>query len=332
MSVKTKFISSESDHLGSVKTMVADNDRVWAAVAFWGAGVEEVFKPKPGCDVRIICNLHSGGCNPEVIKTLIDRFSKEAVKQLNNLHAKVVIGDSSALIGSANLSANGLGLEGTELTKWREASVLTSDPELYADTEKWFRELWAAAKSIEAEHLVEAQRRWQLRRFLGKQKRQVFEGFIADMPPEVLAVDEIQVIVWRDKVSDKSRKTFAKLKNQYSDMNVGRLDYYEDAVNLPTSGTFISVYYGAKGAIKIDGAFSRLAELDPKPTKTSSIQIVKKETTVLGRDFSPEEKQKLVLKIAPNIKKAWDRDEEEEGPGPVITLAEAIHGLKPAAR
>lgn len=324
--VKTKFISTESDHLSSVKTIVATDTRIWAAVAFWGRGIEEVFKTKPGCDTRVICNLNSGGCNPDVIKTLIDRYAKGAVRQLNNLHAKVVIGDSSALIGSANFSANGLGLEGAELTKWREASVLTSDPELYAHTEKWFEALWQASKSIETKDLTEAQHRWKLRRLLRKQKGQTFGGFIADMPPEVLASEKIYVTVWRDEASDRAHKSFNKFKKSHSGLNVGQFDFFEDATNLPPSGTLISVYLGARGAIKIEGLYLRKANLDPMGNKSNSIQIVEKKSDILGRVFSRVERDRLLLKISANVRLAWER--EESGNGPVISLEEAIYGLK----
>jgi hypothetical protein len=306
--------------------MVAADSRIWAAVAFWGRGIEEVFRTKAGCEVRIICNLESGGCNPEVIKTLIDGYSKGAVKQLNNLHAKVVIGDSSALIGSANFSANGLGLEGAELTKWREASVLTSDPELLAQTEKWFEGLWKVSKPIETRDLLEAQRRWDLRRLMRKQKGRPFGGFIADMPREILASEKISVIVWRDKASDKAQKTFSRFKKAHSGLNVGEFDFFEDATNLPSTGTLISVYFGARGAMTIDGLYLRKAKLDLPVEKFKSIQIIEKKDDILGRAFSQLERDKLLAKISANVRLAWELD--GDGNGPVISLEEAIYGLK----
>lgn len=70
----------------------------------------------------------------------MDRDS-QYIRHVENLHAKVVIGPKSALIGSANLTRAGLA-ERTEM------SVLIEEGEKIEELEKWFDELWGKARTI----------------------------------------------------------------------------------------------------------------------------------------------------------------------------------------
>ncbi|MFZ3184307.1 MAG: phospholipase D family protein, partial [Pseudomonas sp.] len=115
---------SEDAYLANVKSLLAESTAVDIAVAFWGRGAEPLI-PQKGKKLRILCNLGMGGTNPEVISTLRTYPSVE-IKNLDRLHAKVMIGDQQAIIGSANCSANGLNFEGEELAGWHEAGYRVS--------------------------------------------------------------------------------------------------------------------------------------------------------------------------------------------------------------
>lgn len=82
-------------------------------MAFWGKGAESLIFPRPP-HLQIVCNLKSGATNPKVIESIPRAF----VRQHDALHAKVYIGDDTAIICSANASANGLGFEGREQDLW----------------------------------------------------------------------------------------------------------------------------------------------------------------------------------------------------------------------
>lgn len=129
------------------------------AVAFWGRGAAE--KVITGKGARLICNLASGGTNPHEIEKLIKHGCD--VRQNDRLHAKVYIGGGRAVITSANLSANGLGLEGDEVAHWREAGVVTSDVQPVAE---WFDELWSDSdtRKISNEDLKKSKKLWEHRR------------------------------------------------------------------------------------------------------------------------------------------------------------------------
>lgn len=126
------------------------------AVAFWGKGAD--YNLRGPC--RIVCDLGSGACNPEVIRQLLKR-DKCVVLKLSGLHAKVVIGSNGAVVSSANMSINGLGAEGSDASGTIEAGYFlpARQPE-YQEVVTWFDELWEVATAISEIDLVDAQEKW----------------------------------------------------------------------------------------------------------------------------------------------------------------------------
>ncbi len=125
------------------------------AVAFWGAGAADTLGIKPGTKTRIVCNLMSGGTNPKEIRKLQERGAE--VRQLNDLHAKIgVVGDMS-FIGSSNMSANGLGAEGSA-AHWREANAVYGKAR--REIAKMFKAYWKASKAITEDDLTAAAAAW----------------------------------------------------------------------------------------------------------------------------------------------------------------------------
>jgi len=132
---------------------------VRCAVAFWGFGASELLRSAGNRNIRIICNLRSGATNPGEIEKL--EKSGILVLQNDSLHAKVYINDKHAVVTSANVSSNGLGLEGNETARWIEAGVLTSD---IRNVNEWFEDLWVNSRAITKNDLREAKRTWKLHR------------------------------------------------------------------------------------------------------------------------------------------------------------------------
>ena len=79
------------------------------AVAYWGTGATKLTgierHPDPG-QIRVICDLLSGFCNPTEIKGLI--WLGVRVRTLDRLHAKVWMSGDDIIVGSANASMNAL--------------------------------------------------------------------------------------------------------------------------------------------------------------------------------------------------------------------------------
>ncbi|EGF91085.1 hypothetical protein ABI_24980 [Asticcacaulis biprosthecium C19] len=125
------------------------------AVAFWGNGAELRLPNKGQGDFRVICNLTSNGTNPYTI----EKLKLENVRHSPGLHAKVYIGDQTAIIGSANVSTNGLGSENVAET-WLEAGVVVKKT---AAIDAWFETLWDDALEISDADLSRAKVLWDRR-------------------------------------------------------------------------------------------------------------------------------------------------------------------------
>lgn len=106
------FVTS-ADYENAVASIAEEKGELLVAVAFWGRGAESIVHRRRGKPVKIICNLTSGGTNPATIETL-QGIDKVILKQCDRLHAKVIVGSKTAVVGSANFSCNGLNLEGEE--------------------------------------------------------------------------------------------------------------------------------------------------------------------------------------------------------------------------
>ncbi len=149
--MSTRFLHGH-ELTAAIRDILAETD-VRAAVAFWGRGCEEWVA---GSNARIIANLRMGGTNPHALKKL-----KGRLKRCDRLHAKVFVGHETAVVASANVSINGLALEGAEAASWIEAGIVTSDIALIAE---WFEDLWedGAHEIIDADW-KRAEDAWKLR-------------------------------------------------------------------------------------------------------------------------------------------------------------------------
>ncbi|WP_433704454.1 hypothetical protein [Paraburkholderia sacchari] len=129
------------------------------AVAFWGASAD--LHLKGAC--RIVCDLQSGACNPQVIRK-IRHHPTRVVLQLDDLHAKIVITSGGAIVSSANMSTNGLGCEGGDASGTIEAGYLIHPgTEDFRTVELWFEGIWAKARPITERDLSLAEQKWKFR-------------------------------------------------------------------------------------------------------------------------------------------------------------------------
>ena len=129
------------------------------AVAFWGKGSESWVT---GPSAKVICNLATGGSNPHALRRLQERTGVE-LRQCDSLHAKVYLAAERAIVSSANVSANGLGLEGIEQSSWIEAGVTMPES---TEVRAWFDELWKdknRTRGITSADWVRAEADWQQR-------------------------------------------------------------------------------------------------------------------------------------------------------------------------
>lgn len=154
----SQFVFGES-YRKEVKTLLASEGNIDVAVAFVGEGANLWFSGKK-TTYRIIINLASGATNPSEIEE-ISKSKNCKIKQLDNLHAKVFISNTATIVGSANLSANGLGLEGNETANLEEAGFVISPS---TSNRQWFEDMWSKSREISKDDLKLAHEKWALRR------------------------------------------------------------------------------------------------------------------------------------------------------------------------
>lgn len=145
----------------AINSLLMNETCLRIAVAFIGDGASQWINPAAE-DVKIVCNLAMNGTNPTEVQKLIQRFGQENVKQIEKLHTKLYIGSEYAIVGSANLSANGLGNQPTAL---REAGYkFKLDRPSGKRSLDWFDDvLWADAREITDQDLQDAAERWKCR-------------------------------------------------------------------------------------------------------------------------------------------------------------------------
>lgn len=140
------FLEGES-YSRAVKLIATTSEPVDMAIAFWGSGASRMLTASLGAHRRIVCDLVSGGTNPDEVRKLCT-MSHVTVKHCKNLHAKVLVTDTQALIGSANFSANGVGWEEGMAGKLVEAGYHVLDMAQVRGIQAWFDKLFDTSEPI----------------------------------------------------------------------------------------------------------------------------------------------------------------------------------------
>jgi hypothetical protein len=327
------FVTSKS-YEKALRELIAEEGELVLAVAFWGQGAEKIVHSRPGRKLKMICNLQSGATNPETIDR-IRRINQVEVKQHDRLHAKVLAGARAALIGSANLSCNGLNLEAEELKGWEEAGFVTKDSEQLRVIRTWFRSLWKKARPVEDEDLQDARIRWKRRRSTriktGKTTNQNYftlEGLsrsdLRDRP--------VYLAIYRDHLSNEARDAYRKeqqkMGSQKSSTFPKKLPpMYEGWPELPKNAYLIDLYYGKLGSLQCDGVFTRVFDIKFKYRNrtTGHLAICRKENDIFGQQFPSSEAKRFAESLKPYIKNIWNSPNAiGDESGKVIPLIDAL--------
>lgn len=294
------FLNSEN-YLDQVKQLADSSQSLDLAVAFWGNGAEKLFENWQGGSLKILCNLSSGGTNPHTIRQLMALPGAE-VRQANDLHAKVMLGESAALIGSANFSANGLGYEGNECTGWQEAGMRVDAPAQLGPIRTWFNRMWEVNKdnTISDQDLLSAQVNWDKRRAAIPA---VNEGApLLEQSLSAIKGRPIYLAIYRWSASEKAWQDFESVKEKVQQAG-GRtrktLDFFENwsdegGNRLPEDGQIIIVYSGSKGAVRVENIWRRAPALD-----TGNIKILTREPSAGGWILPRADQDKLAERLKP---------------------------------
>lgn len=300
------FLTS-SDYQQAVTALAADEEELLAAVAFWGKEADQLICPRAGQRARLICNLDSGATNPQVIKALRKKPGV-TIRQSDKLHAKVIAGAKKALVGSANLSANGLNLEGSEQSWWDEAGLLTEEPGQIASIHQWFNQQWKDSRTISDKDLLLAQQRWSQRR----------SGRTASAPLTALErlrpVDvedrEIYLVIYNEAMSEDGDKAFQQAQKkrvcQPQTDNPVLPPLYEGWPDLPTNALLIDLYYEEGRKIECAGIFTRTLQdihFTYSDGSAGHLALCRQVHDVMGYAFDEKEARQFVKQIRPFMKK-----------------------------
>ncbi len=232
----------------------AQRGKIDIAVAFWGKGAIELLGLSAKRDFRILLDLNAGGTNPAEVQLLLN-IDPTAVRCLDRLHAKAFIGRNEVVVGSANASANGLGAEGTEATRWHELGIITDDALIRKNTKKWFERKWRAAQPISTAMLKEAEAAWEKNR-----KNRHFTTQNTNRIPLLDAVAanpadfedrRIFVTVTTQNVSRKAAAQIRAIERETGHP----VHVFEDWPSMPANAQLISICNWKDDEFEIDGVY-----------------------------------------------------------------------------
>ncbi len=317
------FLSTDN-YLAQFRRLIESGTSVSLAVAFWGRGAEKLIEAVwAGISLRILFNLGNGGTNPQVIRDLLD-LGLPGLELLidDDLHAKVAISETAAIVGSANVSVNGLGLEGSECAGWKEAGVQIDDSAQVAEVQGWFDALWARGEAVTDERLTAAQIQWDNNR---SSRPKLSKGFYQALKAGELDGRGIYVEVHRLDASVEAEEAAAEaISDAQRDGMLGarntQVDWYEDWPEdydepLPADKAIISVYYSPNKGVSVSGACERIPFMDRSfknaDGHTSSLVMVRKLKEVEGFAFSRSDAAKLTKIIRPWVKSLYAEEDSD---------------------
>jgi len=318
------FLSSEN-YLKEIQNLVQSVSNLSLAVAFWGEGVQSLIKSAyQGQKLRLLCNLGSGGTNPKVIRDLL-AFSHEnpdiKLRTMDTLHAKLVIGEASAIVGSANLSANGLGLERSECATWEEAGYLVRDAQQIASMQAWFERVWGQSEHITEALLKKAEAQW----FKNRANRPRPSTRFIEASGTELKNRNIAIAIYRVEASQKAQEEMKRIKTdaaKLDQMANSKLDFFEDwpddnddpKQSLPKDTPIIVVRYGKNGGVSISHVVRRIPQLDKAYSNGEwSMTILGIEKTVDGLKFTAADAKEFAKRIKPWIEHIYTGEDPDAG-------------------
>jgi hypothetical protein len=345
------FVSSSMYKHELKKLVETEGGELRVAVAFWGKGAVDHIHPDDTRPLRVICNLLSGGTNPKVIEALWERAkaNPDTVKiaQCDNLHAKVILGSQQALIGSANLSSNGLSMEDDEVSNWIEAGLLTSDTEDLNRIGKWFEELWSSesVRPISEKDLRAAKDAWNKRRGARTNiEANTSEPFsLGKWTVAQLSDRPAYMIIYRTDLSPTGEKERVKAQKEFNAPTKGNsssdeLYAFERWSNFPEghSGQIVElvmVSWENGCAPECEGVSRSLnlrRSFKHKNGRESWLHLSVPSPTLLQQPFGEEEREDVTRRIRGSIEKIWKAAEAKNPYGRVLLLSEVVRILDDA--
>lgn len=117
-------------------------DEVDCAVAFWsGSSRDDLFPRWKTQKVRIICDI-SMGCNSKGSLKAYGAPTNPLLRVCDGLHAKIFVSSAGAVIGSANVSFNGVGRKDASPGNLEAGVFFEAETDGWRAARKFFQTLW----------------------------------------------------------------------------------------------------------------------------------------------------------------------------------------------
>ncbi|WP_253270359.1 phospholipase D family protein [Paracoccus sanguinis] len=198
---------------------VCEGENLCVASAFWGRGAADFLGNRAVESGRFLADLTMGGTNPDELRSLGAPTSYR-IKAVPSLHAKVYLSSKGAVVGSANISQNGIGwLDHPNLI---EAGVfIPAGQKQWMAVLEWFEGLYGSALPIDEASLEDAERRWKLR-------ASARAGRVSAVRPS--DVSEWGWVLWVNQVPAKRKRQAVEELSNYlgEDIQLNKYEIYDD--------------------------------------------------------------------------------------------------------
>lgn len=258
------FLKSRSEITKRIRRLFGKADEICCIVAFWGRGADELFRNVDEDIVeriRIVCNLTSGGTNPQVIEELRNKGFR--VKQNSILHSKVYWTNRGIVVGSANASANGLSLESVEQDGWLEAAIYSNRPEDVKTVRAYVDEVWNASDEVTAQDLTNAKVNWKRRRPIPLPNAGIDfitalrNGMFTDRENTVYIVIDVEdASDYLDDITAQAKG----LQQEYRELNGRELNAWVNWTDIPRNEYIVDYWRGPLGGWKFCKVWKTLPE------------------------------------------------------------------------
>lgn len=291
-------------YLERVSVLIRKSISLKIAVAFWGAECWLLFDSFGGQNLQIICNLSMGASNPVAIEKMMVMKNTE-IRQMDQLHAKLLLSDSELILGSANMSTNGLGFEGAECANFSELGIYSTDNRLLKEANNWFQRNWQESRAINGEDIKLAKQKWKKRRTL----RPSPSGDIAEKP-SLLKINKMELedrsiffVIYRADATKDAVNYMKKIKKELS-FDGDSLDIYEGwkEGDLPRgiNDIIIPIRVPARRMVEIYEPQQPLPAFRKQGSKLWDLTAIMKKkdyNNILPFSFSKKDRQSLAMQI-----------------------------------
>ena len=223
-----KFIPDNRTQKRELIKLLKKAEKIRCAVAFWGKGASQLLGKNLKKDIKIICNLQSGGTNPNEIGRIFNKTGSH-IRQNDKLHAKIYWTECGVIIGSSNFSGNGINF-GTMDNGNDEANILVTDNKIIHEVDRWFNNHWNKALKISIDEIEEAKRLWRLR--VKRRDSNWTGGHILTRLKNNTISDEDAIFLFYSKDGELDRKDVSRFIKDKNIVVPKNFDWWEESFKM----------------------------------------------------------------------------------------------------